>query len=318
MKVYEIYEHPERGRKAVKVGFSWPAFFFHLLWALTKGLWLPAVAFLITAVLGVLIRDISVISFFLPFIGGTTVLPLFVIVCFGNYGNLWISQSLIHQGYQLVSKLNAKSIADALRRYEDSSDIGEPTFSPMHKYGSYVSLGIIICFWLLLKISFPAFYIAGPSMLNTLMINDRIFVNRFAYTSSQPKIGDIIAFCVPETVPDYDPKKQISIRRIVGLEGDHVTIENNHLWVNGQEITDPPFLAENVYESKLANGKIFEGVTVGEDQVLVFGDNSGNCNDSRYWGTIPVDNIIGKAVIRFWPLNRIGKIHGISVRPFDE
>ena len=54
---------------------------------------------------------------------------------------------------------------------------------------------------------------------------------------------------------------------------------------------------------------------VGDDEILVFGDNSANSYDSRYWGPIPKDRIIGKAFVRFWPPSRIGPIHGESVRP---
>ncbi len=251
MKVYEIYEHPEHGRKAVKVGFSWPGFFFHIYWAVIKRLWLPAGAYFLFILFFLITRKSHVVPSILPLPMGTVFLPLLLKSCFAVHGNQWISQYLINHGYQLVSKLNAKSGSDALWRFENTTDIAEPIFSPVREYGSYVSLCVVICFWLLLKISFPAFYMAGPGMLNTLKINDRVITNRFAYTSSEPKIGDLVAFRVPKTIPNYDPRKPIWIKRIVGLEGDRVTIEDNHLMVNGQRVTDPPFLATNTYVSEL-------------------------------------------------------------------
>lgn len=152
-------------------------------------------------------------------------------------------------------------------------------------------------------------------MLDTLKINDRVFVNRLAYMFDDPHVGDIVVFRVPETIPNYDPEKPIWIKRVVGVEGDTVRIDHNRLVINDQLVDDPPFFKKNPYMSNLQNGDRYHDVKVGKNQVLVFGDNSANSHDSRYWGPIDKDRIIGKAFVRFWPPSRIGPIHGESVRP---
>jgi len=318
MKVYEIYEHPELGRKAVKVGFSWPGFFLNYIWALTKRLWLAFATYIALVLWLEYYRGIPGAHSNLVLSVGTMATGLLVLSIFGIYGNRWVARSLIRRGYHFVSTVAGRSRSDAIRRSEEADETEEPILSPIREYGPLIFIGIICCSLLLFKTILVAFYIPSEAMLKTLKVNDRIFVNRFAYTFSEPKIGDIIVFYVPETIPYYDPHKPIWIKRIVGLEGDHVTIEDNHLMVNGQRVTDPPFLAVNTYVSELGKGRVFEGITVGEDEVLVFGDNSANSCDGRYWGTVPEKDIVGKAVFRFWPLHRMGKIYGASVRPFEE
>ncbi len=161
-----------------------------------------------------------------------------------------------------------------------------------------------------------AFYIPSPSMLDTLKINDRVFVFRLAYLFSEPKIGDIVVFNVPETIPRYDPDKPIWIKRVVGVAGDRVAIENNHLVVNGKIVSDPPFFRRNQYSANLPGNQVYHETVVPEGHVLVFGDNSENSYDSRYWGPVPENRIIGKAFVRFWPFSRLGPLHGESIKPF--
>lgn len=183
-------------------------------------------------------------------------------------------------------------------------------------YSQAWSLTLTIALVILLRSTVvTAFYIPSPSMLDTLKINDRVFVFRLAYLFEEPSVGDIVVFKVPKTIPDYDPAKPIWIKRIVGVSGDRVAIVDNHLVVNGRKVSDPPFFRRNPYYDRLQNGQVFHEMVVPEGHVLVFGDNSGNSYDGRYWGPIPEDAIIGKAFVRFWPLSRLGPIHGESVNP---
>lgn len=160
-----------------------------------------------------------------------------------------------------------------------------------------------------------AFYIPSESMRDTLKINDRLFVFRLAYLFNEPKIGDIVVFNASEDIPGYRPEAPVWIKRVVGVAGDRVAIVNNHLVVNGKKVIDPPFFQGNQYYSHLRNSQAFQETVVPEGHVLVFGDNSFDSNDGRYWGPLAEDQIIGKAFVRFWPLSRLGLIHGESVAP---
>ncbi|MCA9447425.1 MAG: signal peptidase I, partial [Candidatus Omnitrophica bacterium] len=141
--------------------------------------------------------------------------------------------------------------------------------------------------------------------------------NRFAYAFSEPKVGDIVVFWGPRNIPNYDPDKPIWVKRIVGVGGDTVSIVENQLKVNGEPVLEPHFLLVNNFSERLANGGQFKETLVPEEEVMVFGDNSYNSYDSRYWGPIPEENIIGKAFLRFWPPSRFGAIEGVSARSLE-
>lgn len=183
-------------------------------------------------------------------------------------------------------------------------------------YSQAWSFTLTIALVLLLRATVvTAFYIPSPSMLDTLKVDDRVFVFRLAYLFEEKEVGDIVVFRVPETIPDYDPEKPIWIKRIVGVAGDRVGIDEGRLTINGEQVTEPPFFRKNPYYEQLSNGQRYKETVVPEGHVLVFGDNSANSYDSRYWGPIPADRIIGKAFVRFWPLSRLGPLHGESVNP---
>lgn len=183
-------------------------------------------------------------------------------------------------------------------------------------YEQFWSLAQVLMLVIVIRLFIlTAFYIPSPSMLDTLQINDRVFVFRLAYLFTEPKVGDIVVFRVPEDIPNFDPEKPIWIKRIVGVAGDSVAIEDNRLCIDGDRVTNPPFFKKNAYFPKSLRGNVFPEQEVPPDHVMVFGDNSANSYDSRYWGPIPEDRIIGKAFVRFWPLARIGPIHGESHNP---
>jgi signal peptidase I len=207
-------------------------------------------------------------------------------------------------------------IAKQLEKSPKGREIVTHVASRIGFYSQAWSFTLTIALVILLRCTVvTAFYIPSPSMLDTLKINDRVFVFRLAYLFEKPKIGDIVVFKVPEDIPQYDPDKPIWIKRIVGIGGDHVEIVNNHLVVNGKKVSDPPFFRRNAYVSDLPGGRTFTEKVVPEGDVLVFGDNSQNSYDSRYWGPIHESRIIGRAFVRFWPLDRLGPIHGESVSP---
>jgi len=181
-------------------------------------------------------------------------------------------------------------------------------------------------------IGFPT-VVSGASMDSTLKDRQRLWVSRIAIEINKyPERGDIITFEAPDPshlyqnkaeadlsnpVAKYNEKskglvqKVISavslfgetsfIKRVIGLPGDHVEIKDNAVYLNGQKL-DEPYLDAGVQTT--SEGGMFTDIVVPDGYVYVLGDNRGNSGDSRRFGCIPIDKIEGKAVWRFWPLNK--------------
>lgn len=137
--------------------------------------------------------------------------------------------------------------------------------------------------------------IPSGSMENTIMTGDRVFGNRLAYAFSDPERFDIIIFKYP------DDESQLFIKRIIGLPGETVEIRDGNIYING---SDTPL--EDV-ETKEPMVGSFGPYTVPEGCYFVMGDNRNNSRDSRYWEHtfVSKDEILGKAVFRYWPLNKM-------------
>lgn len=145
-----------------------------------------------------------------------------------------------------------------------------------------------------------------PADLNAIrslasLREDMIIVNKFAYWFKLPKRGDIVVFKVPDKPGGiWNRMRPIYIKRCIGLPGETVTIDHPNLLINDKLITEPEIFKNNEYVND-CNGKLYTSETVPENEIYVFGDNSKNSLDSRYWGGVPFDNLKGKAFLRYWP-----------------
>lgn len=144
-----------------------------------------------------------------------------------------------------------------------------------------------------------AFYIPSSSMVSTLNIGDRVLVNKLSYRVHDVHRGDIIVFERPEGEAD----SQITdlIKRVIGLPGDTVEGQNGQVVVNGEPL-DEPYLDEGVTTGD------FDPVEVPEDHLFMMGDNRGDSRDSRFFGPIAEDTIVGRAFFRVWPLGDISTL----------
>ena len=131
------------------------------------------------------------------------------------------------------------------------------------------------------------------SMLPTLNPGELLLVNKMAYKLGDPHHGDVVIFHAPNNPgEDY-------IKRLIGAPGDEVTIGNGKVVVNGVELTEPYIAASPSY-----NGSWI----VPEDSLFVLGDNRNSSSDSHAWGFVPLDQVIGKALFIYWPLNKIASL----------
>ena len=138
------------------------------------------------------------------------------------------------------------------------------------------------------------FHIPTESMVPTLKVEDRLLVNKFIYRFTEPDRQDIIVF---ESVDDPD---EDLIKRVVALPGDTVAVRRGHLILNGKR-QDEPYLNKN-----LPDRSFYAKTKVPRNHVFVMGDNRANSYDSRFFGPVPNENLVGEVSLRFWPTDRFG------------
>jgi signal peptidase I len=136
-----------------------------------------------------------------------------------------------------------------------------------------------------------AFQVEQYSMEPTLLPHDRVLVDKFLYRLRQPRRGDVIVLRYP-----LNPQRNY-IKRIVALPGDTLAVADGRLRINGVPVQEP-------YVNGVPQGD-FGPVTVPEDAVFVMGDNRNNSEDSRSFGALKKEQIVGQAVLIYWPPQRM-------------
>jgi signal peptidase I len=135
--------------------------------------------------------------------------------------------------------------------------------------------------------------VEGISMEPSLHEGQFVVVNRLAYRWSQPERGDIIVFHFP-----LNPERRF-IKRVIGLPGEEVTVRAGQVYIDGELIDEPYLTATPRYSGDW---------TLGPDEIFVLGDNRNNSSDSQNWGALPMGEIIGKAILVYWPPSDAGLI----------
>lgn len=154
-------------------------------------------------------------------------------------------------------------------------------------------------------------------MLDTIHVNDRVMVNKLAFQFGEPQRGDIVVFRDPanpevdESIPEAVVRSVLEaigirtrgsddlIKRVVGLPNETVTISDNRVHIDGVAI-DESYLPDSAF---MPDAGPFQ---VGEDEVFVMGDNRQFSFDSRRFGPVPLDDLVGRAFVIIWPLENFG------------
>ena len=142
-------------------------------------------------------------------------------------------------------------------------------------------------------------YVPSGSMEPTIQPGDRLIIDKISFDFTSPKRGDIVVFNPTKTLQE-DNFHDAFIKRVIGLPGDKVEVKNGQVYINGSPIK------ENYIEAKPDYN--WGPVIVPANSYLVLGDNRNDSFDSHYWGFVPRNKIIGRAIFFFWPLNRIREI----------
>lgn len=153
-----------------------------------------------------------------------------------------------------------------------------------------------------------AYYIPSGSMESTLQKNDRVLVNKLSYRFGDVQRGDVIVFSKPENAPG---EIKDFIKRVVALPGETISFANGRVFINGERYNEP--YLNNV--ETFINGRPMDCANrlpspdlclVPEETVFVMGDNRVGSTDSRSFGPIEIDSIVGRAFIKLWPPGDVG------------
>lgn len=186
-----------------------------------------------------------------------------------------------------------------------------------------VALGLAL---LIQRFLVKPYRIPSGSMIPTLSIGQRVLVDRLSYRWSSPSRGDVVVFNPPvgaedttgvscgaqhppdQACPRPTPGRSSTtfIKRVVGVPGDHLTIRNNHVYLNGKPEADSYINKDTTCSPDTCN--LPREITVPPGYFFMMGDNRGDSSDSRVWGPVPKKWLIGRAFFTYWPPDRIGTL----------
>lgn len=172
---------------------------------------------------------------------------------------------------------------------ENETPAPEPTSGGLRRFFLDVLETVLLAVVLFLGINAVSarIRVESISMQPTLYAGDFVIVNKMAYKVGSPGRGDVIVFHYPP-----DPEREPYIKRVIGLPGDEVQVGGGAVVVNGSPLREPYIKAAPNYEGTWH---------VPEGFLFVLGDNRNNSSDSHSWGMVPLENVIGKAEVVYWP-----------------
>jgi signal peptidase I len=190
---------------------------------------------------------------------------------------------------------------------ENLKELDYQSTSHKHKHGLPQTIVISICILLallILHVSIQTFRIEGESMEPTLQNQEFVLINKAAYLFQPPARGDIIVFQYP-----LNPQ-QIYVKRIIAIPGDIISVINETVTVNGVRLHEGYINKNDALNPYPPISKYI----IGPDEYFVMGDNRGDSSDSRDWGFVPRQNIIGKAELIYWPTSahNLGMLPNVS------
>jgi len=152
------------------------------------------------------------------------------------------------------------------------------------------------------------FSVPTGAMAPAIVRGDHMVMERITFLTRKPRRGDIAVFKTDNI--EQLPPATIYLKRIAGEPGEHLRISEGKLYINDKHVPLRNALGEIAYDLPLRAARMASNldVTVPLGQYYVLGDNSSNSSDSRFWGCVPAENIIGRIGFRYWPPQRVGRV----------
>lgn len=190
---------------------------------------------------------------------------------------------------------------DAESTPEEEDSRWKTAWSILREVGETIILTLIIFF--LIQTVVRNFRVVGTSMVNNLHNGQYLIIDKVSYNPllmeyldiGGPQRGDVVVFKPPGN-PNED-----YVKRIIGLEGEEINVVNGQVFVNGEALEEPFEPVQGTYTMP-------NPVVVPEGQIFVLGDNRNNSNDSHNWGPLPIENVVGRAWVSYWPPDQWGMI----------
>lgn len=158
---------------------------------------------------------------------------------------------------------------------------------------------VLVCAWGIRTYVVEPFEVPSASMETTIMTGDRIFAEKVTYNFESPKAGDIVLFSDPET------PARVLVKRVIAVGGQTVDLQDGFVVVDGVKLSES---YTRGFSYALSNSDISYPYTVPQGEVWVMGDNRENSQDSRYFGSVDVDTVFGKALLVYWPFDDFGTL----------
>ena len=170
-------------------------------------------------------------------------------------------------------------------------------WKPIREWAGVILVALLVAFGIRATLN-QTYFIPSESMTPTLEVGDRLMVYKLAFTLGDVDRGDLVVFNRPPALEETELKD--FVKRVVGLPGERVSAENSVLLINGSPLEEP-YLAPGVWTHDFAELEVPQG------HVFVMGDNRSNSRDSRWFGPISEDLLVGEVFIRLWPFKSLGR-----------
>lgn len=201
---------------------------------------------------------------------------------------------------------------------ESTSQEHAPREEASQSFLSYVILALGLAIFIRSFIAAP-YVVQGASMEPTFHGADYLITDRFSYRLHEPERGDVVVFCLPDTGPCsffdriraglWSPPRTL-IKRVIGLPGETVTVASGAVTIASAENPEGFVLSEPYLSPTNLGGPSNVTVTLGSGEYFVLGDNRRVSSDSRTWGSLPQENIVGDVLVRLFPFSHIDILPG--------